>query len=183
MFVVVSSLAVVVVLSVPLRRLPLSSVAIVSSLHCSHCFRDAADQTAIDNYMVQQLDGTGALTNHVANAFCGSSSNPSSHMLTASSVLPLLQCILQQNTVQRAKLQMRRQELTQTTSDQPMDDEAVYYKVAGECPNGRVYGLGSLGRKKRRYTDVDASTSQVLAQPGMDNFMILRSCPGWAYAF
>ncbi|KAK9097987.1 hypothetical protein Syun_025032 [Stephania yunnanensis] len=30
-----------------------------------------------------------------------------------------------------AKHQRRRQELTQTTSDQPMDDEAVYYKVAG----------------------------------------------------
>ncbi|KAK9120765.1 hypothetical protein Syun_018382 [Stephania yunnanensis] len=34
------------------------SVAVVSSLHGRHCFRDAADQTAIDNYMVQQLDGT-----------------------------------------------------------------------------------------------------------------------------
>ncbi|KAK9087747.1 hypothetical protein Syun_030141 [Stephania yunnanensis] len=33
-----------------------------------------------------------------------------------------------------AKLQRRRQELTQTTSDQSVDDEAVYYKVAGECP-------------------------------------------------
>ncbi|KAK9148021.1 hypothetical protein Scep_006778 [Stephania cephalantha] len=74
-----------------------------------------------------------------------------------------------------AKLQRRRQELTQTTSDQPVDDEAVYYKVAGECPKGRVYGLGSLGRKKRRYADPDASTSQLLAQRGMDNFMILKS--------
>ncbi|KAK9148970.1 hypothetical protein Scep_007727 [Stephania cephalantha] len=73
-----------------------------------------------------------------------------------------------------AKLQRRRQELTQTTPDQPVDDEAVYYKVAGECPKGRVYGLGSLGRKKRRYADADASTSQVLAQRGMGNFMILR---------
>ncbi|KAK9083079.1 hypothetical protein Scep_029550 [Stephania cephalantha] len=59
-----------------------------------------------------------------------------------------------------AKLQRRRQELTQTTPDQPVDDEAVYYKVAGECPKGRVYGLESLGRKKRRYVDHDASTSQ-----------------------
>ncbi|KAK9114514.1 hypothetical protein Syun_021311 [Stephania yunnanensis] len=33
-----------------------------------------------------------------------------------------------------AKLQRRRQEMTQTTPDQPIDDEAVYYKVAGECP-------------------------------------------------
>ncbi|KAK9089486.1 hypothetical protein Scep_028568 [Stephania cephalantha] len=77
-----------------------------------------------------------------------------------------------------SKLQRRgAQELIQTTLDQLVDDEAVYYKVAGECPKGRVYGLGSLGRKKRRYADADASTSQVLAQRGMGgmgNFMILR---------
>ncbi|KAK9113924.1 hypothetical protein Syun_020721 [Stephania yunnanensis] len=41
------------------------SVVVVSSLHCSHHFRDATDQTAIDNYMVQQLDGT---VNEWANA-------------------------------------------------------------------------------------------------------------------
>ncbi|KAK9135345.1 hypothetical protein Syun_014675 [Stephania yunnanensis] len=35
-----------------------------------------------------------------------------------------------------AKLQS--QELTQTTPDQPVDDEAVYYKVAGDCPKGCV---------------------------------------------
>ncbi|KAK9160806.1 hypothetical protein Syun_007147 [Stephania yunnanensis] len=73
------------------------------------------------------------------------------------------------------KVQRRHQELTQTTPDQPVDDEAVYYKVAGECPKGRVYGLGSLGRKKRRYVDGDASTSPVLAQRGMGNFMILST--------
>ncbi|KAK9098771.1 hypothetical protein Syun_025816 [Stephania yunnanensis] len=60
----------------------------------------------------------------------------------------------------KAKLQRRRQELTQTTPDQSVDDEAVYYKVAGECPKGRVYSLRSLGRKKRTYVDPDASTSQ-----------------------
>ncbi|KAK9151528.1 hypothetical protein Syun_009837 [Stephania yunnanensis] len=59
-----------------------------------------------------------------------------------------------------AKLRRRRQELTQTTPNQPVDDEAVYYKVASECPKGRVYCLGSLGRKKRRYANADASTSQ-----------------------
>ncbi|KAK9085657.1 hypothetical protein Sjap_026068 [Stephania japonica] len=42
-------------------------------------------------------------------------------------------------------------ELTQCYTDQSVDDEAVYLNVAGECPEGRVYGLGSLGRKKRRY--------------------------------
>ncbi|KAK9132020.1 hypothetical protein Scep_011548 [Stephania cephalantha] len=51
--------------------------------------------------------------------------------------------------------------LTQTTPDQPVDDEVVYYKLAGECPKGRVYyGLGSLGRKKRRYADPGASTTK-----------------------
>ncbi|KAK9166087.1 hypothetical protein Scep_001278 [Stephania cephalantha] len=75
----------------------------------------------------------------------------------------------------QAKHQRRRQELTQTTPDQPLDDEAVYYKVAGDCPKGCVYSLRSLWRKKRRYVDPDASTSQVLAQRGMSNFMIL-SC-------
>ncbi|KAK9168940.1 hypothetical protein Syun_001080 [Stephania yunnanensis] len=56
---------------------------------------------------------------------------------------------------------MRRLELTQATPDQPVDDEAVYLNVAGECPKGRVYGLGSLGRKKRRYAYPGASTSQM----------------------
>ncbi|KAK9161197.1 hypothetical protein Syun_007538 [Stephania yunnanensis] len=60
------------------------------------------------------------------------------------------------------KLRRRRLELTQATPDQPVDDEAVYLNVAGECPKGRVYGLGSLRRKKRRYADPGASTSQML---------------------
>ncbi|KAK9089203.1 hypothetical protein Scep_028285 [Stephania cephalantha] len=60
-----------------------------------------------------------------------------------------------------AKLQRRRLELTQATPDQQVDDEAVYLNVASECPKGRVYGLGSLGRKKRRYADPGASTSQM----------------------
>ncbi|KAK9145005.1 hypothetical protein Sjap_004908 [Stephania japonica] len=58
------------------------------------------------------------------------------------------------------RLQRRCQELTQATSDQSVDDEAVYLNVAGECPKGCVYGLGSLGRKKRRYADPGASTSR-----------------------
>ncbi|KAK9148269.1 hypothetical protein Scep_007026 [Stephania cephalantha] len=52
-------------------------------------------------------------------------------------------------------------ELTQATPNQPVDEEVVYYKVASECPRGRVYGLRSLGRKKRRYADPGASTSQM----------------------
>ncbi|KAK9107956.1 hypothetical protein Syun_023967 [Stephania yunnanensis] len=59
------------------------------------------------------------------------------------------------------RLQRRHQELTQATPDQSVDDEAVYLNVAGEDPKGRVYGLGSLGRKKRRYADSGASTSQM----------------------
>ncbi|KAK9126108.1 hypothetical protein Scep_014954 [Stephania cephalantha] len=59
-----------------------------------------------------------------------------------------------------AKLQRRRQERPDYTGPTGGYDEAVYYKVAGECPKGRVYSLGSLGRKKRRYADPDASTSQ-----------------------
>ncbi|KAK9120725.1 hypothetical protein Syun_018342 [Stephania yunnanensis] len=76
-----------------------------------------------------------------------------------------------------AKLQRRRQELTQTTPDQPMDDEAVYYKVAGECPKGCVYSLRSLWRKKRRYVDPDASTSQVSETQGSrlrDRFQLIH---------
>ncbi|KAK9116037.1 hypothetical protein Sjap_014984 [Stephania japonica] len=54
----------------------------------------------------------------------------------------------------------RRQELTRATPEQSVDDEAVYLNVAGECSKGRVYGLGSVGRKKRRYGTPGASTSQ-----------------------
>ncbi|KAK9083770.1 hypothetical protein Scep_030241 [Stephania cephalantha] len=42
-----------------------------------------------------------------------------------------------------------------------MDDEAVYYNVADECFKGRVYSLGSFGRKKIRYADSGASTSRL----------------------
>ncbi|KAK9087035.1 hypothetical protein Syun_029429 [Stephania yunnanensis] len=56
---------------------------------------------------------------------------------------------------------METSEPTQATSDQSVDDKAVYFNMAGECPKGRVYGLGSLGRKKRRYADPGASTSQM----------------------
>ncbi|KAK9082110.1 hypothetical protein Syun_031698 [Stephania yunnanensis] len=75
----------------------------------------------------------------------------------------------------KAKLQRRRQELTQTTPDQPMDDEAVYYKVAGDYPKGCVYSLRSLWRKKRRYVDPDASTSQRRIRDGMQNSVSIPS--------
>ncbi|KAK9135397.1 hypothetical protein Syun_014727 [Stephania yunnanensis] len=57
--------------------------------------------------------------------------------------------------------QKRRQELTHTTSDHPLDDKAVYYKVAGDCPIGCVYSLRSFWRKKRIYVDPNASTSRM----------------------
>ncbi|KAK9104613.1 hypothetical protein Scep_021457 [Stephania cephalantha] len=100
-----------------------------------------------------------------------------SEFLTYIALVGILNSIQQSKAIKKGnqdKLQRRRQELTQTTPDQPVDDEAVYYKVAGDCPKGCVYSLRSLWRKKRRYVDPDASTSQVLAQRGMGNFMILR---------
>ncbi|KAK9157155.1 hypothetical protein Scep_003729 [Stephania cephalantha] len=54
-----------------------------------------------------------------------------------------------------------RSERFYATPDQPVDDEAVYYNVAGEYPKRRVYGLGSLGRKKRRYAGPGANTSRL----------------------
>ncbi|KAK9158450.1 hypothetical protein Scep_005024 [Stephania cephalantha] len=49
-----------------------------------------------------------------------------------------------------AKLVRRRDEHTQATPNQPIDEEQLYYDAAGVCPKGRVYGLKSLARKKRR---------------------------------
>ncbi|KAK9166747.1 hypothetical protein Scep_001938 [Stephania cephalantha] len=40
----------------------------------------------------------------------------------------------------------RRQKLTQTTPDQPLDDEAVCYKVASDCPKGCVYSLSDSSK-------------------------------------
>ncbi|KAK9091995.1 hypothetical protein Syun_026906 [Stephania yunnanensis] len=59
-----------------------------------------------------------------------------------------------------AKLVRRREEHTQATLDQLIDEEQLYYDAAGVCPKGSVYGLRSLARKKRRYADLGASTSQ-----------------------
>ncbi|KAK9103337.1 hypothetical protein Sjap_020591 [Stephania japonica] len=73
------------------------------------------------------------------------------------------------------RLQSRRQELTQATPEQSVDDEAVYLNVAGECSKGRVYGLGSVGRKKRRYGTPGASTSQTPDVVPRASSMSLRS--------
>ncbi|KAK9087184.1 hypothetical protein Syun_029578 [Stephania yunnanensis] len=61
-----------------------------------------------------------------------------------------------------AKHQRRRQELTQTTPNQSLEDEAMYYKVAGECPKGSVYNLRTLWRKKRRYLIRAGSEAKLL---------------------
>ncbi|KAK9100022.1 hypothetical protein Scep_023452 [Stephania cephalantha] len=58
--------------------------------------------------------------------------------------------------------ELRRRRLSDpATPDREVDDEAVYLNVAGECPKRRVYGLGSLGRKRGDMRDPGASTSQM----------------------
>ncbi|KAK9107675.1 hypothetical protein Syun_023686 [Stephania yunnanensis] len=81
------------------------------------------------------------------------------------------------------RLQRRRLELTQATPDQPVDDEAVYLNVEGECPKERVYGLGSLGRKNRRYADPGACTSQMPEMVPRAEFDIVVDQLGKVMAF
>ncbi|KAK9166570.1 hypothetical protein Scep_001761 [Stephania cephalantha] len=57
-----------------------------------------------------------------------------------------------------AELVKRREEHTQATSDQPIDEKQLYYDAIGECSKGRVYGLGSLAKRKMRYEDPGTST-------------------------
>ncbi|KAK9148475.1 hypothetical protein Scep_007232 [Stephania cephalantha] len=52
------------------------------------------------------------------------------------------------------------EEHTQAIPDQPIDEKQLYYDAVGECSKGRVYGLKSLAKRKRRYEDPDASTSR-----------------------
>ncbi|KAK9166369.1 hypothetical protein Scep_001560 [Stephania cephalantha] len=42
----------------------------------------------------------------------------------------------------QTELVRRRVEHTQATSDQPVNEKQLYYDAIGDCPNGRVYGLG-----------------------------------------
>ncbi|KAK9096547.1 hypothetical protein Sjap_022044 [Stephania japonica] len=42
-----------------------------------------------------------------------------------------------------AEIERRREELTQVTPDQPVDEMQLYYDALGDCPKGCVYGLGS----------------------------------------
>ncbi|KAK9109951.1 hypothetical protein Sjap_018011 [Stephania japonica] len=57
-------------------------------------------------------------------------------------------------TTQERLAPERTSEATRATPEQSVDDEAVYLNVAGECSKGRVYGLGSVGRKKRGDTEL-----------------------------
>ncbi|KAK9133147.1 hypothetical protein Scep_012675 [Stephania cephalantha] len=57
----------------------------------------------------------------------------------------------------RFHIMRRREEHTQVTLDQPVVEEQFYYNTTGDCPKGRVYGLGSLSSKKRKYGDPSAS--------------------------
>ncbi|KAK9109772.1 hypothetical protein Sjap_017832 [Stephania japonica] len=52
-----------------------------------------------------------------------------------------------------AEIERRRVELTQATPDQPVDEMQLYYDALGDCPKGRVYGLGSYCSTKRRFRD------------------------------
>ncbi|KAK9086902.1 hypothetical protein Syun_029296 [Stephania yunnanensis] len=53
-----------------------------------------------------------------------------------------------------------REVLGKILSSKPVDDEVMYHDVVGDYPTRHVYGLKSLRRKKRRYADLGASTSQ-----------------------
>ncbi|KAK9085415.1 hypothetical protein Sjap_025826 [Stephania japonica] len=57
------------------------------------------------------------------------------------------------------EIERRLKELTQATSDQPVDEMQLYYDVLGDCLKSRVYRLGSYCSKKRRFGDPGASTS------------------------
>ncbi|KAK9083883.1 hypothetical protein Scep_030354 [Stephania cephalantha] len=46
-----------------------------------------------------------------------------------------------------AKLVRRREQHTQATPDQPIDEDQLYYDATGEYPKG------SLAKRKRRYDD------------------------------
>ncbi|KAK9157545.1 hypothetical protein Scep_004119 [Stephania cephalantha] len=59
-----------------------------------------------------------------------------------------------------AELVRRCEEHTQATPNRPIDEKQLYYDAPGECSKGRVYGLGSLAKRKRRYEDPGASTSR-----------------------
>ncbi|KAK9101435.1 hypothetical protein Scep_024865 [Stephania cephalantha] len=48
---------------------------------------------------------------------------------------------LDKDEYDEAKLVRRREEHTQATPDQPIDEEQLYYDAAEVCPKGRVYGL------------------------------------------
>ncbi|KAK9114882.1 hypothetical protein Syun_021679 [Stephania yunnanensis] len=60
-----------------------------------------------------------------------------------------------------AELVRRHAKECQATLDQSIDENQLYYDAVGDCPKRCVYGLGSHGRRKRRYADPDASTSRV----------------------
>ncbi|KAK9085701.1 hypothetical protein Sjap_026112 [Stephania japonica] len=59
----------------------------------------------------------------------------------------------------QAKIERRREELTQATLDQHMDEIQLYYDTLGDYPKGRVYAFRSNCRKKRRFGYPGASTS------------------------
>ncbi|KAK9090888.1 hypothetical protein Sjap_024065 [Stephania japonica] len=59
-----------------------------------------------------------------------------------------------------SEVERRREELTQATLDQPVDEMQLYYDALGIALRGRVYGLGSYCSKKKIFGNPGASTSQ-----------------------
>ncbi|KAK9128636.1 hypothetical protein Syun_017433 [Stephania yunnanensis] len=58
-----------------------------------------------------------------------------------------------ESTQFHVELVRRREEHAQATPDRPIDEKQLYYDAAGKCSKGRIYGLVSLAKRKRRYED------------------------------
>ncbi|KAK9169401.1 hypothetical protein Syun_001541 [Stephania yunnanensis] len=54
------------------------------------------------------------------------------------------------------ELVKRHEEHTQATPDRSINEKQLYYNAAGEYSKGRVYGISSLAKRKRRYEDPGA---------------------------
>ncbi|KAK9158726.1 hypothetical protein Scep_005300 [Stephania cephalantha] len=61
--------------------------------------------------------------------------------------------VMKEYGVKESYFVRRREEHTQAIPDQPTDEKQLYYDAAGDCSKERVYGLGPLAKRKRRYED------------------------------
>ncbi|KAK9096647.1 hypothetical protein Sjap_022144 [Stephania japonica] len=89
------------------------------------------------------------------------STNSTDHQQPIHRGLPELTTIHQHNRSPEAEIQRMREEMSQSAEeagdDPHVDETNLYYKVVGVDHKGRVYGLGSTGR---RYNDPGAISSQ-----------------------